>query len=106
MRLLRSYRKGELPDVTIESKDVVEPLMSLAYQDPSFAKLLFGSLFGTVFESGYLARTLGGTGATTAYRRKVLWLMKTILQQKQKQAAGAHSSVRSPQPRIFITLNS
>ncbi len=48
--MFRSYRGGELPDIQIPYKDVLLPLQAL-HMDPEFAKILFPSLFKSIYES-------------------------------------------------------
>uniref|UniRef100_A0A8U8BLG7 DNA-dependent protein kinase catalytic subunit n=1 Tax=Geospiza parvula TaxID=87175 RepID=A0A8U8BLG7_GEOPR len=47
--LYRSYRVGDLPDIQIEYCSLIAPLQGLAQKDPTFAKLLFSSLFSGIF---------------------------------------------------------
>jgi DNA-dependent protein kinase catalytic subunit len=43
--LVRKYKLGELPDIQIAGKDIVDPMMLLAFNDSELASELFGLLF-------------------------------------------------------------
>ena len=43
--LLRKYKLGELPDIQIKSRDVIDPLIQLSFNDEQFASELLGILF-------------------------------------------------------------
>jgi DNA-dependent protein kinase catalytic subunit len=48
--MYRSYRTGELPDVAIKPKDILEPLQVLTTRDSSMARLLYSILFLSIYE--------------------------------------------------------
>jgi DNA-dependent protein kinase catalytic subunit len=52
--VLRSYRVGELPDIQIKRRDVIEPLAALAQRDQRIARLVFIELISAV-----VARVVG-----------------------------------------------
>ncbi len=41
---MRKYRFGELPDILIKPRDVIDPLVVLAFKDHHFAGEVFSSL--------------------------------------------------------------
>lgn len=43
--LVRKYKVGELPDIQISGRDIIDPLMLLAFNDNEFAGELFSLLF-------------------------------------------------------------
>ncbi len=48
--MYRRYRTGELPDVQIKPKDLLEPLQVLAARDSAVARLLYAIMFLSVLE--------------------------------------------------------
>jgi DNA-dependent protein kinase catalytic subunit len=56
VRMLRRYKKGELPDVRVSSKDIIEPLRDLAQKDRLFSKMLCGLLFEAVLDKSYVEK--------------------------------------------------
>ncbi|CAF3871944.1 unnamed protein product [Rotaria magnacalcarata] len=47
----RTYRIGELPDIQIRYSDIIIPLQALAQYDNHIARLLYASLFTSIFNS-------------------------------------------------------
>jgi DNA-dependent protein kinase catalytic subunit len=47
--MYREYRIGELPDIQIKHSELIRPLQALAQNDIKVARLLFGSLFNSIF---------------------------------------------------------
>ncbi|KAJ3178568.1 hypothetical protein HDU85_005175 [Gaertneriomyces sp. JEL0708] len=47
--LARKYRAGELPDIQIEHREIIDPMQTLAQLDAEIAKMLFGKLIGSVY---------------------------------------------------------
>lgn len=47
----RKYRTGELPDIQIKLKEVIEPLQSLVKFDANFARIVFPILFKSIYEA-------------------------------------------------------
>ena len=48
-KLIRSYRVGDLPDIQINHKDVLMPLMALVRRDSTIASEVFVELFTAVY---------------------------------------------------------
>lgn len=48
-KLIRSYRVGDLPDIQINHKDVLMPLMALVRRDSTIASEVFVELFIQVY---------------------------------------------------------
>lgn len=42
---VRKYREGELPDIRIKHKDIVDPLIVLCFEDEELAGRVFTALF-------------------------------------------------------------
>lgn len=49
--MYRSYRTGELPDIQIKPKDLIEPLQALAKKESTLARLIFSQLFKAIITS-------------------------------------------------------
>ncbi len=49
--LYRKYRVGELPDIQINYKDVLLPLMALIKGDTTFATEIFVEVFTEIYKS-------------------------------------------------------
>ncbi|XP_019852740.1 PREDICTED: DNA-dependent protein kinase catalytic subunit [Amphimedon queenslandica] len=47
--MYRKYRMGELPDIQIKHSELIRPLQALAQNDSGLARLLFCSLFNSIF---------------------------------------------------------
>ena len=60
--MYRRYRTGELPDVQIKPRELIQPLQALASREPTVARMLFVQLFKAVLYSE-LPATSGGGGA-------------------------------------------
>lgn len=48
VRLYRSYRTGELPDIQIPHKGVITPLAALAQLDSSFTRILTSEIVNAI----------------------------------------------------------
>ncbi|KAL3877683.1 hypothetical protein ACJMK2_035352, partial [Sinanodonta woodiana] len=48
--MYRKYRSGDLPDIQIKYSYIIAPLQALAHRDNTVAKLLFGSIFKSIFQ--------------------------------------------------------
>ncbi|KAK3580733.1 hypothetical protein CHS0354_005741 [Potamilus streckersoni] len=48
--MYRKYRTGDLPDIQIKYSYIIAPLQALAHRDNTVAKLLFGSIFKSIFQ--------------------------------------------------------
>jgi DNA-dependent protein kinase catalytic subunit len=48
--LYRKYRVGELPDIQINYKDILEPLMGIIHNDTTFATEIFVELFSEIYK--------------------------------------------------------
>eukprot|EP00727_Mastigamoeba_balamuthi_P006748 m51a1_g2694 DNA-dependent protein kinase catalytic subunit (2648) ;mRNA; r:766654-782327 len=46
--LFRKYRTGELPDIQIKLRDIMEPLSALSQRDSNIARSLFSAIFSSV----------------------------------------------------------
>ena len=62
--LTRSYRKGDLPDIQINHKDVLMPLMALVRRDSTIATEVFVELFIQIYNTTLSeeSKTLLGRG--------------------------------------------
>ena len=49
--LYRKYRVGELPDIQINYKDVLLPLMAIIKNDSTIATEIFVELFSEIYKS-------------------------------------------------------
>ena len=45
MNKVRSYRTGDLPDIMIKLKDILDPLIEICFEDEETAGVLFTILF-------------------------------------------------------------
>jgi hypothetical protein len=45
VQMFRKYRKGELPDIQITRKDLLDPLQALCERSSLFARQVWGELF-------------------------------------------------------------
>lgn len=48
--LYRKYRMGELPDIQINYKDVLLPLMAMIKNDPTIATEIFVEIFSELYK--------------------------------------------------------
>ena len=48
--LYRQYRIGELPDIQIDFKDVIMPLMAIVRADQTIATEVFVEIFGEIYK--------------------------------------------------------
>ena len=48
--MYRKYREGELPDIQIKHAEIIRPFQALAQKDTSLARMLFSSLYESVFK--------------------------------------------------------
>ncbi|KAI6646753.1 DNA-dependent protein kinase catalytic subunit [Oopsacas minuta] len=47
--MYRQYRTGDLPDIQIKNSELIRPLQALAQRDDKIARLLFSTLFTSIF---------------------------------------------------------
>ena len=47
--MYRQYRTGDLPDIQIKNSELIRPLQALAQRDDKIARLLFSTLFKSIF---------------------------------------------------------
>lgn len=71
-RAFRKYRDGELPDVKILGKDIVNPLSVLALMDRPAASVMLVKLFGDLFRSLFTAKQFDQTDALKACAQQIL----------------------------------
>ncbi len=48
--MLRQYRVGEIPDIQIDFKDIIVPLMALAIKDSTIATEILVELFTEIYK--------------------------------------------------------
>ena len=62
--LYRKYRVGELPDIQIDYKDVLLPLMALIKSDTTIATEIFVELFSEIYKdlNDHDSRSVLGNG--------------------------------------------
>ena len=56
--MYRQYRTGDLPDIQIKNSELIRPLQALAQRDDKIARLLFSTLFSSIFSD--LSKYLSG----------------------------------------------
>ena len=49
VQVLREYRQGELPDIQIKRRDILQPLMVVVAGDAEVAGITFGAMFDAIF---------------------------------------------------------
>jgi DNA-dependent protein kinase catalytic subunit len=51
VQVLREYRQGELPDIQIKRRDILQPLMVVVAGDAEVAGITFGAMFDAIFKA-------------------------------------------------------
>ena len=88
----REYRVGELPDIEILYKDIIEPLRILALKDASIASELFVSLFAGVYF----------TEGSEDIRAQLCHYLGELIQQQKRHSASYQTVYTLHQ--VFIRL--
>lgn len=70
VRLTRSYRSGELPDIQLSPADVIRPLQQLCELDLSIARTAFVEIFRVVYDACVATEAGGGTSRAPGSRGK------------------------------------
>ncbi|CAD8069351.1 unnamed protein product [Paramecium sonneborni] len=55
---VRQYREGDLPDIKIKHKDIIDPLIVLCFEDEELAGRVFTALFQELYDKNTSAETL------------------------------------------------
>ena len=79
--MYRQYRTGDLPDIQIKHSELIRPLQALAQRDDKVARLLFSTLFTSIFSD--LNKYLSGHEVDQT-KREVQETINRILKTTQK----------------------
>ncbi|KAJ3289778.1 hypothetical protein HK104_007244 [Borealophlyctis nickersoniae] len=75
--LARTYRAGELPDILIKHKEILDPLRALAQRDTDISRLLFSSLMVAIYRGADEIETEDGADE---YAKRIKSHIKKMLQ--------------------------
>ena len=88
--MYRQYRTGDLPDIQIKNSEIIRPLQALAQRDDKIARILFSSLFTSIF--GDLNKYLSGHEVDLT-KREVQETINGILKATQKYSPSFIASI-------------